>query len=479
MKTSNCPACGAQVLFKSAASAMAVCSYCRATVLRDGATAANIGKLSEILDDFSPLQLGSTGVWKSQPFTVIGRLRLKYQDGSWNEWSIECSDGSLGWLSDASGQYVVTQHNPAVTPPVGIDQLQVGRQVNINQQKYAVTDARTCVCIGGEGELPGPASDGKEFVSADLRSVGGNGFVTFEYSDVPPSVYVGEACSRDELGLSNLRTDEEIEHATGKLKGVVTDFDCPSCGASLEYHAGFGETVACPYCRAVVGLEGDRRTVVLKQQELDRREPAIPLGSKGTLRGREYQAIGFMARNDSEGGEWEEYLLFSKDGGFLWLTHGDGEWYLGEVLNALPDQRGEQVYHGGKLFRQESEYTARTTFVLGEFNWRVKIDDEVQVTEWASGNANLSRETYQNEVTWTLSVKLPAATIAKAFGLAQTEEQPATAASSRLPWGWILAAWGTAFFADVGAHLMGRGSFTALIVAALALWVPKRFFGDK
>ena len=109
MKTGNCPSCGAQVQFKSAASAMAVCSFCRGTVLRDGASAENMGKLSEILDDYSPIQLGTTGAWKAKQFAVIGRLRLKYGDGAWNEWSIEFQDGTLGWLSDASGQFIVTR----------------------------------------------------------------------------------------------------------------------------------------------------------------------------------------------------------------------------------------------------------------------------------------------------------------------------------------------------------------------------------
>jgi hypothetical protein len=452
---------------------MAVCSYCRATVLRDGATTANIGKLSEILEDFSPIQLGTAGVWKGKNFTVIGRLRLKYADGAWNEWNIEFKDGTLAWLSDASGQFVVTQLNASVKPPVGIDQLPVGRNINVNQQKYAVTDARTCVCIGGEGELPASANDGKEFTSVDLRSVGGNGFITFDYSDVPPSVYVGEACSRDELGLSNLRPDEEIERATGKLKGAVTGFDCPSCGASLEYHAGFGESIACPFCRAVVALVGDRRTVIVKQEELDSREPTISLGSKGVIRGKEYQVIGFMARSDGESSEWEEYILFSKDGGFLWLTHSDGEWYLGEVLNSLPADRGDQVYHGGKLFRQKSQYTAKTTFVLGEFNWRVKIGDEVQVTEWVSGEANLSRETYLNEVTWTLSYKFPAAALAKAFALPLAEEPKKTVQSGGIPSSWIIVACVTVFLVNVGAQLMGRGNDGALILAMIALWIPK------
>ena len=238
MKTTNCPSCGAEVQFKSAASAVAVCTFCRGTVLRDGASAANMGKLSEILDDYSPIQLGTTGAWKAKQFTVLGRLRLKYADGAWNEWSIEFQDGTPGWLSDASGQYIVTRRAANARPPVAMDQLQVGRSIVVNKQQYAVTDARKCVCIGGEGELPEPARDGKEFLSVDLRVVGGNGFITFDYSDDPASVYAGEASARGDLKFGNLRSDEAIEQATGKLKGAVTGFDCPSCGASLEYHPG-------------------------------------------------------------------------------------------------------------------------------------------------------------------------------------------------------------------------------------------------
>ena len=43
----NCPACGAPVELKSAAAVMAVCSFCKSTLLRDGETLSDIGKMSE------------------------------------------------------------------------------------------------------------------------------------------------------------------------------------------------------------------------------------------------------------------------------------------------------------------------------------------------------------------------------------------------------------------------------------------------
>jgi hypothetical protein len=484
VKITNCPQCGAQVEFKSAASVMAVCSFCRSTVLRDGATVENVGKLSEILDDFSPIQLGTAGKWQAKPFNVIGRLRKKYEDGAWNEWCVEFADGTLGWLSDASAQYVVTRRTPS-KPPVAMDQLQVGRAMNVSGQRYVVTDARKCVCVGGEGELPEAANDNKEFLSVDLRAVGGKGFITFDYSDDPPSVYAGEACARTDLALSNLRPDEAIEQATGKLQGGVIAFDCPSCGASLEYHAGFGETLACPTCKAIVELEGDRRTVVLKQNELASRQPVLPLGSKGAIRGANYEIIGFMSRSDGLGSTWEEYLLFSMGAGFLWLTHADGEWALGEVLNALPDDRGEEAQYAGKLYRRQSIYTARTVFVLGEFNWRVKIGDAVRVSEWAAGASSLASETYDNEVTWTSSAKIPQAAVEKFFGLSLpklaakehgTETGFGTGNANRIPKNWVMVA---SLIAFMIYDFIDGASFLAMLLAIAALWAPWFFFAEQ
>lgn len=460
---------------------MAVCSYCRSTVMRDGASMEHLGKLSDILDDYSPVQIGTTGNWKGRPFNVIGRLRLQYEDGSWNEWCVEFGDGTLGWLSDASGQFAITQKRNTAPPPA-FDACPVGRNGNFGGTKFSVTDSRICKCVGGEGELPGIASDGLEFKSVDLRSVGGNQFITFDYSDNPPSVYVGDACSLDELALKNLRSEESIRESSGTLKGRVAAFDCPSCGGSLEYHIGFGETIACKYCKSVVKLEGSRQTFIAKQKEINLCEPTIPLGSKGMLRGVEREIVGFILREDASGDDWEEYLLFSTDPAFrfIWLIHSKNKWYFSEVLNVLPEEKEGQVFSGGKVYHYNCDYLAKTIFVLGEFNWRVKVGSAARVSEWTLGETQLSRETYQEEVTWSVSSRIPAPTIAKIFGIPEIAvESPPKEPSETdpaIPWSWVFIACGSAFLIDIVAHISGRGSFTALAVAALALWAPKLVF---
>src|SRR6476469_8831049 len=71
-----CPNCGAPVEFRSAASASAVCSFCRSTLVRDGEALRRIGRSAELFDDRSPLQLGAGGRLDGLGFTLIGRLQL-------------------------------------------------------------------------------------------------------------------------------------------------------------------------------------------------------------------------------------------------------------------------------------------------------------------------------------------------------------------------------------------------------------------
>ena len=65
-----CPNCGAPVDFVSAASASAVCSFCRSTLVRDGDALRRIGVSAELFDDHSPLQLGAGGRRQGVGFTL-------------------------------------------------------------------------------------------------------------------------------------------------------------------------------------------------------------------------------------------------------------------------------------------------------------------------------------------------------------------------------------------------------------------------
>ena len=82
-----CPGCGAPVEFKSAQSTHAICAYCHSTVVRSGEVLQRLGRMAEVFDDHSPLQLMASGRialdGQTLSFTLIGRLQFKSDAGVW------------------------------------------------------------------------------------------------------------------------------------------------------------------------------------------------------------------------------------------------------------------------------------------------------------------------------------------------------------------------------------------------------------
>ena len=78
-------------------------------LILEGQALTESGRHSAVLRDFSPLQVGTSGSWKGQLFTLIGRLQVQYDGGGWNEWHALMADGSSAWLSESSDRFVFTR----------------------------------------------------------------------------------------------------------------------------------------------------------------------------------------------------------------------------------------------------------------------------------------------------------------------------------------------------------------------------------
>ena len=92
-RSTPCPSCGAPVMFTSAQSLLAVCSYCRASLIRRDLDVEQVGTMSALLEDATPLQLAAEGVWRSTHFAVVGRVQIRWEQGMWNEWYCAFDDG--------------------------------------------------------------------------------------------------------------------------------------------------------------------------------------------------------------------------------------------------------------------------------------------------------------------------------------------------------------------------------------------------
>ena len=202
----------------------------------------------------------------------------------------------------------------------------------------------------------------------------------------------------------------------------VQSLTCSNCGASLTVRSmGRAVTIVCEHCHSILDAKDPQLRILQRFAAATGDEvPLIPLGSRGKWRGADYEAIGFQVRSMEADGmtySWREYLLFSPYKGFRYLTEYNGHWNDCSVVTALPEVQGNSAKYLGKKYKHFQTCTARTTFVLGEFPWRVMVDDAVEVTDYVAPPYVLSSETTGSETTWTLGDYVHGADIWKAFGL--------------------------------------------------------------
>lgn len=423
--TARCPACGAPVTFQSIASVLAVCEFCRSTLVREGEQLRNLGRMAELLPDQSPVRRGAEGRWQGRHFVVVGRVQLRHSAGLWNEWHLLLDDGSSAWLSESGDECVFTLPREADAALPAFAGIQVGQPLRILGHGYRVSNVLEASCVAGEGELPFVVGEGYAAPVVDLRD-DGPGFATLDYSDDPlrPRLFVGGAVEFQSLDWSGLREPDPQPGIDLSARQV----DCPACGAPLSPTLADVKTIACPACGALLDSQ-DARLQVISEARL--RLSAVPrlleLGSRGRLRGRQVQVVGFLRRQVKDGGSlgaWSEYLLVDEQRKLSWLTEYRGHWNLGRVVAGSLEERLGNVYHAGQHFSLVESCVATVVFVLGEFPWQVRLDDTVEVSDYVAIPRLLSRERDASEETWTLSEYVDPQEVATAFQLARALPEP-------------------------------------------------------
>jgi hypothetical protein len=146
-------------------------------------------------------------------------------------------------------------------------------------------------------------------------------------------------------------------------------------------------------------------------------KPLLELGSKNKFRGETWQVLGFMVRSDASGEyTWSEYLLFNPYQGFRWLTEAQGHWNFLHMTRHRPTSAlGTTISWGGHRYRLFLKGQARVKFVLGEFYWRVKVGDVVNVRDYIAPPDILSCEDDDVEEIWSAGTYVEPEDVEKAF----------------------------------------------------------------
>ena len=451
-----CPNCGAPVEFRSAASALAVCSFCKSTLAREGDALRRIGQSAELFEDYSPLQLGASGRWQGAAFTIVGRLQMRYAGGQWNEWHAifdgpappgGLADGSggpaaafkSGWLSEDNGGFVFSFESAAPPGVPAPEALVVGSSLALGRDAWSVGSVTTVKIGAAEGELPyAPALD-RAFVIAELRNANGE-VASIDYSPrleappntKPPRWSVGRGLQLADLALSGLRSE-----TSAAVKGQA--FECPSCGTSLEVQLSATQSITCHQCKLGGRCVAGHR----------RRPEALPPGRAWRRRRRAAAASGCHRRLGAgrrrhaavAGGRLCRALHAARhrrrrtvllaripalqpEGRLRFHRRCRRRLELGAPGDRCAKVSGSTAKWQGAQYRLTDQYVGQITYVLGEFYWKLARGQQTYNTDFQGpGGKRLNRERtgggQDAEVTWSAGSTLNADVLMKAFKLKQ------------------------------------------------------------
>ena len=380
----NCPACGAPVEFKQGSSIVVVCQFCRSVVARTDRALEDLGKVAEIVETGSPLDVGLKGSYQSVHFELTGRAQLGHEAGGfWDEWYAAFSDGRWGWLAEAQGRFYLT-FELSVPPSLKIppfDSLALGSPVAAIPlpAPLIVAEKGTARTLGAKGEIPWRVVPNETYAYADLSGQG-KAFGTVDYSETPPLVFVGKEVTLAELGLADARAPErEAKRAS------AAQLSCPKCGGPLELRApDTAERVTCPNCASLLDVEQGKLKFfqALKPGTF---KPLIPIGATGEIGEGKFTVIGFVARSVTFDRTyfWFEYLLYNPQIGFRWLVQSDNHWsYVKSVPPGEVAQDYNKAIYKGQPFAIYQDATATVEYVIGEFYWKVARGEQTRAIDY-------------------------------------------------------------------------------------------------
>ena len=478
----SCPGCGAAISYDQRLAVLTVCEYCQTAIIYDEKAALIAGKMSVLAKPAGPLFVGAMGSLKNLNFTVIGRVRYGYANGFWDEWYLSHDDGSTSWLTEDEKRFMHERPRELAVEASSITQFQPGSVFNLGDDQYSVRESDTAICEGGEGQLPFKIITDERIQFLDLVREDGStatievepeGTVKFfagealEYSDIQvfnasgyedTSVDFEKAATaetRERVAYNSDRkqaiqcascggTNDHVDlnspgeilcqHCGVSLEQAPADISCPTCSATLQLFGSESKSINCSYCFSTVSLEGKPTVIsqlkgkLLKNQQ--KRKLPIPLGTKATFDGLQFQLVGFIRTVEDKYYFSYDYLFYNLKWGYRWLSCYDGHFTLQEKMDKPPmldakrmnnmryKQRLRQLdtswqyYEGGDLL---------IDWVEGELPWVAQMGDGSSYHDFIAPPQLLSCEITSKEAEWSLYRSIEHEELAKSLGIKVSE----------------------------------------------------------
>lgn len=417
------------------------CDHCQTVVRWGSGKITVIGQAAALVDTDSPLSVGLFGRYNDRGFRVTGRIQKSNGGSVWDEWCLKFDDGTWAWLAESEGfWHIMLDATSSAPKDLALSSLKPLGIVSIASQRFVIEEVGNASTVACEGEIP-DFDKSHRFVEATAPK---GVFASLEEGVDGVTAWVGHRTNLRELGfdLSAL--------SPGLKRQALSQARCTQCNGPLDLKAPDAtKSVVCPFCGALHKVDG-AALAFLSLLDKPARAPVIPLGAKGAFRGATWTAIAYLERSCRVSGDtygWNEWLLFNRDRGFVWLMQANGHWTWLEPLAAGDVVLGESAKYNGQSFRKYQSVSATTDCVIGECYWEVQAGDMAFATEFIAPPHSVNIDATQDEVSLTYGELIPGGVVQKAFGLKEALPRPSGIAPAQVnpnagrvgsSWGWAL-----------------------------------------
>lgn len=166
----------------------------------------------------------------------------------------------------------------------------------------------------------------------------------------------------------------------------MTQGNCPSCGAVVEFTAGSAQVVVCGHCNTVVARKGANLEAHGKIGAILATDSPLRLGLEGRYERVGYRLVGHLQK-DHGAGPWDEWYVEFDDGRTAWLSESEGAFHLVFDAGSEPGLRldslhpGERLHLRGKAFVVEEHGYGHVVAAEGQLPSDVDPTEEGQYVD--------------------------------------------------------------------------------------------------
>lgn len=219
---------------------------------------------------------------------------------------------------------------------------------------------------------------------------------------------------------SDAQQAEPLSSANVKSKGKPKTFNCSACGGTVIIKAvGITIEAVCNQCSSIIDVTNENYEIIA-QANVRNRAILLEIGTRGQLRGVDWEVVGYMEKTDGSGMyRWEEYLLYNPYQGFRFLVQSAGHWNLVKVVKQdIPDAGlTNEVWFADRKFSIFLRGESVVEYVKGEFYWRVKKGELTIVADYIAPPYMLSIERNKQEFHVSLGEYIDADEVQRAFNI--------------------------------------------------------------